>query len=704
MTIGRSIRRLEDPRLLRGEGRFVDDLAPDGCLFVAFARSPIANGRLLSVAGATFTAADFEGSCLPLSVHLTTPGAISPPRPVLAVDRVRFAGELLAAVVADTRYAAADAVELVEAEIEPLQPVLTFDDALAEGAPLVHVDVPGNVYFLGKRSYGDVASAFARADVVVEGEVVHPRVAAAPIEPRGVVAAPDGGGVVLWTSTQVPHLVADAVAECLRLDRGAVRVVATDAGGGFGVKAQAYPEEVLLAWIARRLGRPVKWVETRSEHMLAASHARDQRVRFSAAVRNDGRVLGVRATIHSSIGAYGVRPFGPLLDPLGTAGLIPGPYDVRDYEYETYAVATNKSPEGPYRGVGMVTAVLTHERLMDLVAARLDLDRAAVRRLNFVRSEQMPYVSVTGHPYESGDYAAALAALDYTGMRSAREHGRAAGRAVGLGIGSYVEYTGAGSRTFRGRGMLDIPGHDTARVWMGDDGRVHVQTSCPSVGQGSHTTLAQVAAQGFGIEAEKVVVEQTDTAAVGAGTGSFMSRGSVTAATAVFRAAALLRDLVAEKGDPDATVTYDAAQASHPYATHMCLVEVDRETGAVQVLRYAVAEDCGVVINPMVVEGQVCGGVAQGFGAALMEEVGYGSDGQLLTATFLDYLIPSVGEAPAVEIEHLTTPSTVHELGTKGAGEGGTIGSTPAIANAIADALGLTDLTLPLTPDRLHGR
>jgi carbon-monoxide dehydrogenase large subunit len=703
MAIGKSLRRLEDPRLLRGEGQFVDDLQPEGCLFVAFARSPVASGRIRRVAGATFTAADLEGSCLPLAVHLTTHGALSPPRPILAADRVRFAGEMVAAVVAETRYSAADAVDQVVADVDPLPPVLGFEQAVAPGAPLVHDGVPGNVYFVARRSYGNPAAAFASADAVVEGEVVHPRVAAAPIEPRGVVARQDGAGVVLWTSTQVPHLVADAVAECLRLDRGSVRVVATDAGGGFGVKAQVYPEEILLAWIARRVGAPVKWIETRSEHMHAGSHARDQRVRFSAAVRRDGRVLAVRAAVHSSIGAYGIRPFGPLLDPLGTAGLIPGPYHIRDYEYETYAVATNKSPEGPYRGVGMVTAVLTHERLMDLVAAKLGLDPVDVRRLNFIKREQMPYVSVTGHPYESGDFATALDAVDYAALRREQARARAEGRAVGLGVSAYVEYTGAGSATFKRRGMTDISGVDTARVWIAGDGRVHVQTSCPDVGQGSHTTLAQVAAQALDVEPETVVVEPTDTAVVGVGTGSFMSRGSVTAATSVFRAASLLRELKVEHGELDVTVSYDAAQASHPYATHMCLVDVDRETGAVEVLRYVVAEDCGVVINPKVVEGQVHGGVAQGFGAALMEEIVYGAEGQLLTATFLDYLIPSIGEAPVVEIEHLATPSTVHELGTKGAGEGGTIGSTPAVANAVADALSLTGLELPLTPDRLHG-
>jgi aerobic carbon-monoxide dehydrogenase large subunit len=701
--IGRRLRRLEDPRLLRGEGRFADDIRLEGSRHVAFVRSPVASGRLIGIdaagEGTVFTAADLNGSCRPLTTHLTTPGVVSPERPILARDRVRFVGEMIAAVVAPDRYAAADAVDLVQVEIDSLPAVVTRSDA-----PLVHDSVPDNVYFAGKRTYGDPAAQFERADAVVDCRVKHPRVAAAPIECRGVVAAPDGDGVTVWTSTQVPHLIAEAIAECLDIPRARVRVVATDVGGGFGGKAQVYPEEILLAWIARRIDAPIKWIETRSEHMQSASHARDQEIELSAAVRSDGRLLAIRATIFSCIGAYGIRPFGPLLDPLGTAGLIPGPYDIRDYEYSTYALATNQSPEGPYRGVGMVSAVLAHERLMDLTAARLGLDPADVRRINLVRPDQMPYRSVTGHPYESGDYPRALetamAAIDYSGAREQQ----GAGRRIGIGLASYVEYTGAGSSTFVRRGMADIPGTDTARVWLDDERRVHVQTSCPDVGQGSHTTLAQVAAAGFGVDPESVVVEQTDTSLVEGGTGTFMSRGSVTAATSVFRAASLLRELTAEDGDPDVSVTYDAVQASHPYATHACVVEVEPETGAVDILRYVVADDCGVLINPTIVEGQVIGGVAQGFGAATMEEVVYASDGQLRSGTFLDYSIPSIGEAPAVEVEHLHTPSTVHELGTKGAGEGGTIGSTAAIANAIADAFGLTDLTLPLSPDRIARR
>ena len=750
---------MEDGRLLRGGGQFIDDLQPEGLLYVGLLRSPIASGRVtgLDTAAAraapgvlaVFTAADLEDTCRPLPVHLTTPGAVSPPRPILASDRVRFTGEILAAVVAGSRYKADDALELIRLDLDPLPAVTTFEGAMAGGAPLVHDAVPGNLYFVGRRSFGDVRSAFAEADLVVDGEVTHPRVSAAPIEGRGVIAMPDGaGGVVVWSSTQVPHLAADAIAETLTLDPGQVRVVAADVGGGFGIKAQVYPEEILLAWIARRMRAAVKWTEARSEHFQAASHARDQRIRFSAAVRNDGRVLGIRAKVLSNIGAYGIRPFGPLLDPMTCAGLIPGPYDIRDYEYESYAIATNKCPEGPYRGVGMVTAVLAHERLMDLIAARLALDPVEVRRVNFIKPAQMPYVAATGHPYESGDYGAALdaalAAFGYAGVRAEQARAKAQGRLLGVGIGSYVEFTGAGSSTFVGRGMADIPGTDTAHMWLGEDGRVHLQTTCPAIGQGVHTTFAQVAAASLGVEPESVVVEQTDTGMVGHGTGAFMSRGSVTAATSAYRAGALLReamlnaaswrldqpverlsigasaididgqpsrltlaqlaagDLAGNGGQAlDVSVTYDAVQASHPYATHVCLVEVDAETGAVQILGYVVAEDCGVLINPMIVEGQVVGGIAQGLGAVLMEEIVYDSEGQLLTGTFMDYLIPSASEVPSVAITHLVTPSTVHELGTKGAGEGGTIGATAALANAIADALSLSDVTLPLTPDRI---
>ncbi|TMD18951.1 MAG: xanthine dehydrogenase family protein, partial [Chloroflexi bacterium] len=453
-----------------------------------------------------------------------TPGLISPDRPILAGDRVRFVGEAMAAVVARSRYEAEDAAELIVAELDPLPAVSTLDAAMAEGAPLVHDSVPGNRYITVHRAYGDLENVFAAADLVIEGEVVHPRVSAVPMEGRGVVATADG---VVYTSTQAPHLVADAIAESLG---SKVRVVASDVGGGFGQKIGVYTEDVLLAWIARRLTATVKWVEDRSEHLQASSHARDQKITFSAAVRSDGRVLGLRARILTSVGAYGSRPYGAILNAMTCAGLIPGPYDIRDYEYDAIAIATNCSPEGAYRGVGMVTAVLAHERLMDVIAVRLGMDPADVRRRNFVRAEQMPYTAVTGHPYESGDYEAALEvaldAFDYRRARAERARARAAGRLVGIGIGSYVEFTGAGSATFVGRGMAAISGVDTARVWLDEAGHVRVQTSCPNLGQGVQTTFAQVVADALGVDAAGVIVEQTDTAKVSPGTGNCARRSS----------------------------------------------------------------------------------------------------------------------------------------------------------------------------------
>jgi carbon-monoxide dehydrogenase large subunit len=757
--IGEPIPRFEDPPLLRGTARFVGDLREPGMFHVAFLRSPVAHARITAVAledalasesvvGA-FAAEAVRSDCDPFRVHIDTPGVVAPERLLLADDKVRYIGEPVAVVVAQTRYVAEDAVERIRFEYELLPTVGDSRHALQHGAPLVHESVRDNVYFRAERAFGDVESAFAEADTIVEATVVHPRVAAAPIECRGVLARPaPGGGVAVWSSTQCPHIVAEAIGECCRLGDGLVRVLTPEVGGGFGVKAHVYPEEATVAWLALKLGRPVMWLEDRSEHLQGASHARDQQICFRAAVRSDGVVLGLDVRIVSNIGAYGIRPHGPLLDPMTTAGLVPGPYSIENYRYETIAVATNRSPEGPFRGVGMATAALTHERLMDLVAAKLALDPAEVRRRNFIPVERMPYTTVTGHPYESGDHRATLEigllAFDYAGALEQQAQARAAGRLVGIGIGSYVEFTGGGSATFVGRGMVGIPGVDTARLWLDDMGTVRVQSSSPAIGQGSKTTLAQVVAAAVGVDVDQVVVEQTDTAVVSRGTGTFMSRSSVGAATAAHRAGRSLRSAILTEasrvlglpcdslaisgnavvsssgGGPrlmlsefvnrlpgdrrrrmNVEVTYDPPSAAHPLASHICLLEVDPDTGGVRVLRYVVSEDCGYRINPMLVDGQVHGGIAQGLAAVLSEEVVYDDDGQLLTGSFMDYLIPTAAEVPTVDIRHTETPTPVHDLGVKGVGEGGTIGATAAVANAVADAIGAASLELPLSPARI---
>jgi carbon-monoxide dehydrogenase large subunit len=757
--IGESTPRVEDGPLLRGAATFIGDLRTEEMLHVAFLRSPIAHARIAGVelgdalahegVIAAFGGAEIHEECQPFAVHLTTPGAIAPPRSLLAQDKLRYVGEPIAVAIARSRYIAEDAIELIEVDYEPLPVVGDSASALEPDAELVHEMVPGNVYFRLEKEFGDVDAAFAAAELVIEESVTHPRVAAAPMECRGVIAVrTDEGGVRVWSSTQCPHLVAEAIAECCGLPDGLVRVLTPDVGGGFGVKAHVYTEEVTVAWLALKLGRPIIWLEDRIEHLQAASHARDQRVSFRAAVDADGVVLGLDARIVTNIGAYGIRPHGPLLDPMTTAGLVVGPYMIENYRYETIAVATNRCPEGPYRGVGMPTAVLTHERLMDLVAGKLGLDPAQVRRRNFIPAERMPYTTVTGHPYESGNHAGALEialmGFDYAGALEQREAARADGRLVGIGIGSYTEFTGGGSKTFVGRGMIGIPGVDTARVWLGPAGAVRVQTSSPAIGQGSQTTFAQVVAAGLGVTVDQVVVEQTDTAAVSRGTGTFMSRSSVGTATAAHRAARQLREailaaaserlgaaadaldlsgemIVTSDGTPtglgladlvaggwaldparfDVEVTYDPPAAAHPLASHVCMVEVDPDTGSVEVSRYVVGEDCGYQINPTIVDGQVHGGVAQGLASVLCEEMIYSDEGQLLTGSFMDYLIPTAMEMPAITVQHMETPTPVHDLGVKGIGEGGTIGATAAVANAVADAIGLSSIQLPLTPSRI---
>ena len=756
---GRPVLRVEDPPLLRGEAVFVDDIDLPGTAHVAFLRSPSPHARIegldlsraLAMEGviAAFTGRDVHAECRLLHVNLTTPGALTPDRPLVATDVARYVGEPIAIVVAKDRYTAEDGAGEIELDLADLPAAVDPEAAMLDGAPRIHEGVPGNTYFHLHREWGDVKAAFDAADEVVEADIVHPRVAGSPLECRGILAQPSGDGVTVWTSTQVPHLVSRAASECLGIPQEKIRVITPAVGGGFGTKAHVYPEEIVLPWLALKLGRPVKWIEDRAEHLVGSSHARDQHMHLRAAVRRDGKVLGLEVRLVSDIGAFGIKPHGPLLDPMTTAGLVTGPYDIRDYAYDTYAVATNKSPMGPFRGVGMLTAALAHERMMDMVARRLGLDPADVRRRNLIPASSMPYTTVTGHPYESGDFSAALeAALSAVGYETLKEECRAArasGRAVGVGISSYVEFTGGGSSTFVGRGMVDIPGVDAARVWLAEDGLVHVQTTCPACGQGNATTMGQVVASALGVDRAQVLVANTDTAAVSWGTGTFMSRSSVTGATAAYRAAAQLKEailaaaawradvpperlkivadrVVAEDGRElvkiadlagtgtppesgvrlDFEVTYDPAQASHPYATHVCVAEVDRETGGVSLVKYLVAEDSGRIINPLIADGQVVGGVAQGIGGALYEHVRYSEDGQMLTVSFMDYLLPTALESPGVDIVHLETPSTNHELGTKGIGEGGTIGSPGAVVNAVCDALG-TDLNhLPLTPELLR--
>jgi carbon-monoxide dehydrogenase large subunit len=742
--------RVEDEPLLRGAGRFIDDLRQEGVLHLAFARSPHAHARVTSVDTApaaalpgvelAFGPADLAGvgDLVPL---LTRPGAERVARPVLAGERARFVGEAVAGVVATSAYAAEDAADLIAIEYEPLPAIASIDDALNASMPALH-GTGHNVIFREQREIGDVDAAFDDAHVVLERTFSNPRYSAAPMENRGVVAVPEAGGLVLWSGTQIPHILEEAVAEALGLE-GRVTVRCPDIGGGFGQKAHVFPEEIACAWAALRLGRPVKWVEDRRENLLSSAHAREQRVRARVAADERGRILAVEAHVWCDVGAYGIFPWGQVLEALGTPAILPGPYDLRNYRYTTHALASNKAPQGAYRGVGLPVAAFVHERMMDLVAGELGLDRAEVRRVNYVPPDAFPYSTATGLRYDSGNYQAALDAalerIDYDEFEKARAAAARDGRRLGLGIASYVEWTGTNSETYRSRGPSNVRGYDAGRVAVNEDGTVSVWTSCPAIGQGVATTFSQIVAEHLGVPFELVRTELVDTAKSPVGSGSFASRSAISAGGALISVATQLRERIVAaaadqleanpddieiadgrvgvRGSPAASLSlaevaaaagterldieepYDPQHTAYPYATHACVVEVDEETGHLEILRYVIAEDCGPEINPIVVEGQVHGATAQGIGGTLYEAMRFGDDGQALTGSFMDYLVPTACELPAMDVEHLETPSPDVRGGVKGVGEGGTLAPPGALANAVADAIGAEINELPIHPE-----
>ncbi len=768
--VGAPVKRREDPTLLRGEGCFLDDLRLPDLVHLAFVRSPHPHARVLRLEAAPARAAGavavLSGADLadvaPLSPSLDAPGFSATAWPALAVERVRFVGEPVAVVGAASAYAAADAAEAVRVEYEPLAPLPGVEAALAREAPRLHPLVPGNVLYERRWSHGDLDAAFAGAPVRVDGRFTHARCTAAPLEPRGAIARWERGRLTVWSSHQAPHLLRAALARAFGLAEARVRVIVPDTGGGFGQKMHVMPEDLAVAAAARRLGRPVKWVETRRENLTAASQAREAVVEVEAAAEADGRLRGLRARVVSDAGAYHIHPQTQALEPLGTGGMIPGPYRLPAYAYEARAVATTKPPLGAYRGVGMPLAALVVERVLDLVAERTGLDPAEVRRRNLLRRQDYPCTSAGGHRYDSADFPAALeqalGLADYEGLRREAEAARRADRLLGVGLCCYTEYTGMGSATYRGRGMTAITGPEAATVRMLADGGVQCAVSFPSQGQGHATTMAQVVADALGVPLGDVEILASDTAGTPVGTGTFASRGAIAQLGSVGGAAARVRgkllDLAAGlleaspadltlrdgravvRGMPDggvsvaelarlahapppgglpggltpgleATEAFDPPGPAFSGAVHVAQVEVDRDTGRVRVLRYVVVEDCGPVINPLIVEGQIHGALAQGAGEALGERLVYDAAGQLLSGTFMEYAVPVATTLPTPLIGHLETPSPLTPGGVKGMGEGGTIGAPAAIAGAVADAvrpLGIRVSDLPLVPERLVRR
>jgi aerobic carbon-monoxide dehydrogenase large subunit len=759
---GAAVRRREDPRFLRGEGRFVDDVTLPGLLHAAFLRSPHAHARIRSIdaararsmpgVAAVYTHADLARWMKPLPVFGATPPGLAAavrfdvrhaPQWALCKDIARHVGEIVAMVVADSRARAEDAAEAIDVVWEPLPAIVDMRAAGEAGAPLVHPEWSTNVAVGFTHAIGDAERALGAADVVLEETFQIQRYVGMPLETRGVVAQWDrrDGSLTTWNSTQVSHFVQQGLVTALELPPHRIRVIAPDLGGGFGTKASGYPEDVLVPLAARALNRPVKWIEDRREHMMAAAHARHQTHTIRLGARRDGTIVGLADRIWLDLGAYNV--WGIVL-PYNTVAHLIGPYRIRDMKVDVKGVVTNKTPNAPYRGAGRPETVFAMDRAVDCLARRLGLDPADIRRKNYIRADELPWdfgmPYRDGNPlvYDTGDFPAALEsaleAAGYDAFRREQASLRARGVWRGIGISGYVEGTAIGP--FEGAHLkLDLTG------------RVQIATGAVNSGQGHETAFAQVAADVLGVPLDWVSVTGGDTAAVPFGVGTFASRSGVTAGNSIADAARAVRaklvdaaaklleaapdDVEIEDGtafvrgapasavalgkviqasiptfakagvappDFEASAYHHVPTVTYASAVHVAQVEVDPGTGYVRLLKYVVAHDCGKVINPTIVEGQVHGGVAQGVGGALFEEMVYDDEGQLVTGTLMDYLMPSATDLPRIDTVHLEYPSPRNPLGMKGLGEGGAISPPAAIANAIDDALSPLGVRITRTP------
>jgi carbon-monoxide dehydrogenase large subunit len=765
--IGARMRRREDPRFLQGKGQYVDDLRRPGMLHMAFVRSEAAHAKITSVdvegarevpgVVAVYTHDDLAGITLPILAKSNLPSYQMAETPVLAGDKVRYVGEPIAAVVANSRYEAEDGAEAVFVEDEPLPAIITLEQALADGAPAIHDSIPDNRFNHFEVPAGDTARVFAEADWIYEAEYRNGRVCPVALEPRATMAEwdPTGSQLTVWASSQTPHLLRTGLAEFLQIPESSIRVISPDVGGGFGSKMIVYVEDLVVCAAARLTGRPVKWTADRREDLLTAMHGREQIHRIQAAVSNEGRVEGVKVEIVASNGAHAIWPLTAGLDSGQASENVTGPYDIPHYDRDVTAVVTNKTPMGPYRGVGRVMACFTMERTMDEIARSLGLEPLEVRRRNVVRS--YPHTTAAGLVFESGSSAESLdqmeELLDLKAFRAEQEALREQGIYRGVGLAAIVEHNSLGPKEVSQKGIDMVLGMETAVVRAEPDGGLTLIVGTHSHGQGHETTFAQVVADQFGLPAESVQVRFGDTAIAPYGLGTWASRSLVYAGGAAIRACqdvkekalriaahhleASLDDLqladgkVTVAGSPSVSMTFAeiARIANHrPHelpeeiepglestrryrapdpgtfsnSLHATVVEVDVQTGMVKLLRWLVIEDCGTIVNPMIVDGQVHGGVAQGIGQALLEEAYYDEDGQPLATTFMDYIVPGFNEVPNMEVHHIETPSPLTEGGFKGMGEGGAINAPAAVANAVTDALmpfGIRVNHTPIAPD-----
>jgi aerobic carbon-monoxide dehydrogenase large subunit len=764
--LGTSIKRREDPRLITGEATYVDDIKLVGMLHMAVLRSPYGHARINSInteaarnypgVVAVYTAEDLKGGvqAVPVAVPLGKIAEGMGVRLPLAEGKVRFYGDPVAVVIADDRYTARDARDLIEVDYEPLPAVVDVEKAMQPDAPLLYEEFGTNVPFSMNPPTDEIDKVFeetkANGGVVVKARMVNQRVAPVPMETRGVVASYNKGDkkLTVWSSSQIPHLLRDLLSAQVGLPQHQVHVIVPEVGGGFGCKLNVYPEETVAAFAAMKLGRPVKWIEDRSENLAATIHGRDQVDYVEVAATKEGKITGLKIHGISDLGAYSQIFTDVIMIAFGFP-VSCGAYDIPAIYLSADIVFTNKVPTDAYRGAGRPEATYIVERAIDMVAHELGKDPADVRRINFVKPEQFPYKSAAGAVYDTGNYEGALnKALEIAGyeqLRAEQKQARAEGRLMGIGLSSYIEICGFGPK-----GTAPVGLYESARMKVEMSGDVMVYTGSSPHGQGEETTFAQIVAEEFAIPVDKVTILHGDTDSTPEGRGTYGSRTTAVGGSAVFQATQRLKEKMKQiaahmleaspsdvtledgkfsvAGSPQKSVSFaDVALAANfsntlapgiepglettvfwepeacvfPFGTHVCVVEVDKETGDVEIKRFVAVDDCGRQLNPMLVEGQVHGGLAQGIGQAMVEGVVYGEDGQLLTASLMDYAIPFAPELPHYETDSTVTPTPVNPLGVKGVGEAGTIGSTPAVANAVADALGVAHIDMPYQPNRV---
>ena len=749
---------------MRGRGQYVGDIRRPGMLEVAFVRSPLAHARIRAIhtpdalAGRVYTMDDLVG-VKPIRATSTLPGYKPTDQYPLARDKVRQVGELVAMCVAPTRAEAEDIAAEVVLDLEELPAVVDMLAACRPDAPLVHESFGDNLYLVSSFD-GDIESVGARAEIKVTREIRTARQCMLPIEGRGVVAEWNErlDQLTLWSSAQMPHIVRTGLSQVLGLTQAQIRVIPPDVGGGFGYKGILLPEEVCLSWLARRLGRPVRWLEDRREHLTANANCREHHYRITGYATRDGRLLAVEAEAKIDSGAYSSYPFSACLEAGQVASILPGVYDFEAYRARASAVATNKAPILPYRGVARTGVCFAMELLIDALAREAGIEPYEFRLRNLVRPDQMPFENITKKYFDSGDYPEclrrAVAALDLAAWRRRQAAGEADGRRIGVGIAMYCEQAAHGTSVYATWGVPMIPGFEQAALRVTPDGGLEIRVGTQSHGQGHETTFAQVAHEVLGIAVEKIHLVHGDTALTPYSTGTWGSRAMVMAGGAIAAAcnelaprilkigAHLLQQppsavrleagrVVAPDGDVSiadvARVWYLAPQdlpsdadahglevtagykldrdtGTFSYAAHGVALAVDTGTGMVEILDYVVVEDGGKLVNPMIVDGQIFGGVAQGIGTALYEEMPFDAHGQPLASTLSDYLIPGPTEIPAVRVSHMETPSPLSAFGIKGIGEGGAIAPPAAIVNAVNDALAPLGVELaesPVTPRRI---